>query len=78
MTNLIGKARISSAMPGRITRSFHAKRRTRSISASEIVARIEEGLNDMRAGRVIAHEEVLAEAIGIIDKAKRRRSRRKD
>ena len=35
-----------------------------------IGARIERGLEDMRAGRVVPHDEVMAEVDSVIDRAK--------
>ncbi len=42
----------------------------------EIVAGIERGLDDMKEGRVVPHEDVMADIDAIIKKAKTRRRKR--
>lgn len=42
----------------------------------EIVAGIERGLDDMKAGRVVPHEDVMADIDSTINKAKTKRRKR--
>jgi predicted transcriptional regulator len=79
--------RLPSRVKKRLNRLAVHTKRTRSYLAGEaiadfveremaIVESIQEGLDDVKADRVIAHEQVMSEAAGIIRKAKRKRSRR--
>ena len=79
--------RISQASRGKLDRLADLTRRRRSYlvaealeyylaSELEIVEGIQRGLEDARAGRIIPHEQVMAELRSIIDKAKRRQQRK--
>jgi predicted transcriptional regulator len=79
--------RLPAQVKKRLGRLAARTRRTSSYLAGEaiadfverelaIVESIQEGLDDVRAGRVVPHEEVVSEIAGIIKRAKRRKSRR--
>ena len=62
------------AVRTRRTKSFLAGEAIADYVARElaIVAGIERGLDDMRTGRVVAHEQVMADVDGIVDAAEAR------
>ena len=79
--------RLPTQVKKRLGRLAARTRRTRSFLAGEAIAdfveremaivdAIQEGLDDVKAGRVIPHEQVMAEIDAIITKAKRRKARR--
>jgi predicted transcriptional regulator len=79
--------RLPAQVKKRLGRLAARTRRTRSFLAGEAIAdfvdrelaivnAIQEGLDDVKAGRVIPHEQVMAEIDAIIAKAKRRKARR--
>jgi predicted transcriptional regulator len=79
--------RLPSRVKKRLGRLALHTKRTRSYLAGEAIAgfveremaiieKIQEGIDDVKAGRVVAHEQVMSEIAGIIKKAKRRKSRR--
>jgi predicted transcriptional regulator len=79
--------RLPSRVKKRLGRLAAHTKRTRSYLAGEaiadfveremaIVESIQEGLDDVKAGRVVAHEQVMSEAASIIEKAKRKQIRR--
>jgi len=79
--------RLPAQVKKRLGRLAARTRRTSSYLAGEaitdfverelaIVEGIQEGLDDVRAGRVIPHEQVVSEIADIIKKGRRRKSRR--
>lgn len=79
--------RLSAQVKKRLGRLAARTRRTRSFLAGEAIAdfveremaivdAVQEGLDDVKAGRVIPHEQVMAEIDAIIMKAKRPKARR--
>ena len=79
--------RLSSELKARLGKLAEQTHRTKSFLAGEaiggyvereleIVAGIERGLDDMKAGRVVPHEEVMADIDTTIRKAKPTRRRR--
>jgi predicted transcriptional regulator len=76
--------RVSPELKERLDKLAERTRRTKSFLAGEaiagyvereleIVAGIERGLADMKAGRVVPHEEVMAEIDAVVEAAKSRR-----
>ena len=79
--------RLSPELKDRLGNLAERTRRTKSFLAGEAIARyvgreleivagIERGLDDMKAGRVVPHEDVVADMEGTIKKAKTRRPKR--
>ena len=79
--------RLPAQVKKRLSRLAARTRRTRSYLAGEAIAdfveretaiidAIQEGVDDAKAGRVIPHDQVMAEMDAIIAKAKRRKPRR--
>lgn len=79
--------RLSPELKARLGKLAEQTQRTKSFLAGEaiggyvereleIVAGIERGLDDMKAGRVVPHEEVMADIDAIIEKAKPTRRQR--
>jgi predicted transcriptional regulator len=79
--------RLPSRVKKRLSRLAAYTKRTRSYLAGEaiadfveremaIVEAIQEGLDDVKAGRVVPHEQVMSEIASIIKKAKRKKIRR--
>lgn len=75
--------RVSPELKERLGKLAERTRRTKSFLAGEaiagyvereleIVAGIERGIADMKAGRVVPHEEVMAEIDAIVETAKAR------
>ncbi len=84
MGNTTLTVRVSPELKERLGKLAERTRRTKSFLAGEaiagyvereleIVAGIERGLADMKAGRVVPHEEVMAEIDVIVEAAKSRR-----
>ena len=84
MGNTTLTVRVSPELKERLGKLAERTRRTKSFLAGEaiagyvereleIVAGIERGLADMKAGRVVRHEEVMAEIDVIVEAAKSRR-----
>ena len=76
--------RLSPEVKDRLGELAARTRRTKSVLAGEaiaayvareleIVEAIQRGLDDVRAGRVVPHEEVMREIRGIIEAAEKRR-----
>ena len=76
--------RLPSSLKDRLGKLAEQTRRTKSFLAGEAIARyvgreleivagIEHGLDDMKAGRVVPHEDVVADVEATIKKAKTRR-----
>ena len=76
--------RLPQALKDRLGKLAEQTRRTKSFLAGEAIARyvgreleivagIERGLDDMKAGRVVPHEDVVADIETTIKKAKTRR-----
>ncbi len=87
MTSTTLTVRLSPELKDRLGKLAERTRRTKSFLAGEaiagyvgreleIVAGIERGLDDMKAGRVIPHEDVMADIDATIKKAKARRPKR--
>ncbi|WP_342362928.1 CopG family ribbon-helix-helix protein [Terrarubrum flagellatum] len=83
MTDTTITVRVSSELKDKLEHIAKATRRSKSFLANEAIARyveteaeiiagIEEGLEDVKAGRVIPHEQVVREAKAIIENARRR------
>lgn len=83
MGNTTLTVRVSPELKNRLGELAERTRRTKSFLAGEaiagyiereleIVAGIESGVADMKAGRVVPHEEVMAEVDAIVEKAKAR------
>ncbi len=83
MANTTLTVRVSPELKERLGKLANQTRRTKSFLAGEaiagyvereleIVAGIERGLADMKAGRVVPHEEVMTEIDAIVEKAKTR------
>ncbi len=79
--------RLPPELKDRLGKLAERTRRTKSFLAGEaiagyvereleIVASIERGLDDMRAGRVVSHEDVMADIDATIKKAKTRPPKR--
>ena len=79
--------RLSPELKARLSKLAEQTHRTKSFLAGEaiggyvereleIVAGIERGLDDMKAGRVVPHEEVIADIDTTLSKAKPTRRRR--
>lgn len=77
--------RVSPELKERLGRLAHDTRRTKSFLAAEAVAAyvdrelaiiegIQAGLRDMEAGRMIPHEQAVAEIQAVIDAARRRKA----
>jgi predicted transcriptional regulator len=84
MGNTTFTVRVSPELKERLGKLAERTRRTKSFLAGkaiagyverefEIVAGIERGLANMKAGRVVRHEEVMAEIDVIVEAAKSRR-----
>ena len=76
--------RLPSALKDRLGKLAEQTRRTKSFLAGEAIARyvgreleivagIERGLDDMKAGRVVPHEDVVADIEATIKKTKTKR-----
>ncbi len=87
MGNTTLTVRVSPELKASLGKLAERTRRTKSFLAGEaiagyvereleIVAGIERGLADMKAGRVVPHEEVMAEIDGIVETAKARQGDR--
>ncbi len=87
MTSTTLTVRLPPELKDRLGRLAERTRRTKSFLAGEaiagyvareleIVAGIERGLDDMKAGRVVPHEDVMADIDATIKKAKRKRPKR--
>ena len=83
MGNTTLTVRVSPELKERLGKLAEQTQRTKSFLAGEaiagyvereleIVAGIGRGLADMKAGRVVPHEEVMAEIDGIVEAAKAR------
>ena len=79
--------RLSPELKARLGTLAERTQRTKSFLAGEaiggyvereleIVAGIERGLDDMKAGRVVSHEDVMADIGATIEKAKTKRRKR--
>ncbi len=79
--------RVTNDARDKLDRLAALTRRSRSFLAAEaldvylkfeleILEGIEEGIEDMRAGRVVPHEQVVAETQAIVDAARAQRARR--
>jgi predicted transcriptional regulator len=79
--------RLTPELKARLGKLAERTQRTKSFLAGEaignyvereleIVAGIERGLDDMKAGRVVAHEDVMADIDATIEKAKPTRRKR--
>ena len=79
--------RLPATLKDRLGKLAEQTRRTKSFLAAEAIARyvgreleivagIERGLDDMKAGRVVPHEDVVADIEATIKKAKTRRPKR--
>jgi predicted transcriptional regulator len=78
--------RLSAAVKEKLGRLAHDTRRSKSYLAAEavsayvereleIIEGIQRGLADVAAGRVIPHDEAMAEIYGLIDAVSRKRKR---
>lgn len=76
--------RVSTEVKEKLERLAHDTRRSRSFLAAEAVSAyvvreleiidgIQRGLADVEAGRVVPHDEAMAEIYGVIDAAERNR-----
>ncbi|MCH7544275.1 MAG: CopG family ribbon-helix-helix protein [Proteobacteria bacterium] len=79
--------RLAPELKDRLGKLAERTRRTKSFLAGEaiagyvereleIVSGIERGLDDMKAGRVVSHEDVMADIDATIKKAKTKRPKR--
>lgn len=77
--------RVSSELKERLGRLAHDTRRSKSFLAAEavsayvdrelaIIEGIQAGLRDMEAGRMVPHEQAVAEIQAVIDAARRRKA----
>ena len=77
--------RVSPEVKGKLARLSEATRRSNSFLAGEAVAAyvereltivegIQRGIEDMKAGRVIPHEEAMAELFAVIEAARSRKA----
>jgi predicted transcriptional regulator len=77
--------RVTPELKERLGRLAHDTRRTKSFLAAEAVAAyvdrelaiiegIQAGLRDMEAGRMVPHEQAVAEIQAVIDAARRRKA----
>ena len=77
--------RVSPELKERLGRLAHDTRRTKSFLAAEAVAAyvdrelaiiegIQAGIRDMEAGRMVPHEQAVAEIQAVIDAARRRKA----
>ncbi len=87
MANTTLTVRLTPELKARLGKLAERTQRTKSFLAGEaignyvereleIVAGIERGLDDMKAGRVVAHEDVMADIDATIKKAKPARHKR--
>lgn len=87
MANTTLTVRLTPELKARLGKLAERTQRTKSFLAGEaignyvereleIVAGIERGLDDMKAGRVVAHEDVMADIDATIKKAKPARRKR--
>lgn len=76
--------RVPTEVSDKLARLAQTTRRSRSFLAADalaayvdrelaIIEKIEQGLADVAAGRVIPHEQVMAEARAIVEEARRKR-----
>lgn len=83
MTDTTITVRVSTELKDKLEHIAKATRRSKSFLANEAIARyveteeeiiagIEEALEDVKAGRTIPHEQVVREAKAIIKNARRR------
>ncbi len=87
MTSTTLTVRLAPELKDRLGKLAERTHRTKSFLAGEaiagyvareleIVAGIERGLDDMKAGRVVPHEDVMADIDATIKKAKTKRPKR--
>lgn len=87
MTSTTLTVRLSPELKDRLAQLAERTRRTKSFLAGEaiagyvereleIVAGIERGLEDMRTGRVVPHDDVMADIEATIKKAEARKPKR--
>lgn len=80
--------RVTPDLKAKLGRLAHDTRRSRSFLAAEaveayvdrelrIIAGIQRGLDDMKAGRVKAHDDVMAQADAVVADARRERTARR-